>query len=241
MRQRIFFPIFAFLGLVVFVSSFKTTSLFAENGTKDPGTFGCKKVAIAGTGGQYFLCELDSTKNDCKTGFKPGNCRAFDNVRQECDKTFSCIPQGTEVPDCIFSYFGCEDPYPIRCQTTYNCCKTVDQCGTLLEQKGAVNVACVVEGKEGVKTALGCIPVNNLNDFVAWFLEKALFIATGIAFLLMAFGAIQILTSAGNPDKVKAGGELITSAVSGLLLIILSAFLLKLIGVDILHIPGFAK
>jgi len=54
----------------------------------------------------------------------------------------------------------------------------------------------------------------------------------------MVLGAIQILTSAGNPDKVKAGKELITSALSGLLLVILSIFLLKLIGVDILHIPG---
>ncbi|HUV71931.1 MAG TPA: hypothetical protein VMW25_02895 [Clostridia bacterium] len=88
-------------------------------------------------------------------------------------------------------------------------------------------------------TAIGCIPTSNLNSFVAWLLGRALFIATGIAFLLMVFGAIQILTSAGNPDKVKAGGELITSAIAGLLLIILSAFLLKLIGVDILHIPGF--
>jgi len=57
----------------------------------------------------------------------------------------------------------------------------------------------------------------------------------------MVLGAIQILTSAGNPDKVKAGKELITSALSGLLLVILSIFLLKLIGVDILHIPGLGK
>jgi len=89
-----------------------------------------------------------------------------------------------------------------------------------------------------IYTALGCIPLNNFNDFIGWLLSKLIFIASGVAFLLMVLGAIQILTSAGNPDKVKAGKELITSALSGLLLVILSIFLLKLIGVDILHIPG---
>lgn len=103
---------------------------------------------------------------------------------------------------------------------------------------------CFIGDKDnppGTWTALGCIPTSDLNGFVAWLLTRVLFIATGIAFLLMVAGAVQILTSAGNPDKVKAGGELITSAVSGLLLIILSAFLLKLIGVDILQIPGFSQ
>ena len=93
---------------------------------------------------------------------------------------------------------------------------------------------------DGVNTAIGCIPVNDISTFAAWLLERLIFVASGIAFLLLVLGAIQILTSSGSPDRVKAGGELITSAISGLLLIILSVFLLKLIGVDILHIPGFS-
>jgi len=91
---------------------------------------------------------------------------------------------------------------------------------------------------DGIRTAIGCIPTNNLNEFVKWILTRVVFVASGIAFLLMAFGAFQIITSAGSPEKAKAGSELITSALSGLLFIILSVFLLKLIGVDILHIPG---
>ena len=97
------------------------------------------------------------------------------------------------------------------------------------------------QGKPGTWTALGCIPTKDLNEFAKWILGKIIFIASGIAFLLMAFGAIQIITSAGNPDKMKAGSQLITSALSGLIFIILSVFLLKLIGVDILRIPGFGS
>jgi len=98
---------------------------------------------------------------------------------------------------------------------------------------------CFIKGN--VWTAFGCIPTDTLNNFVAWFLGKLIFVASGIAFLLMAFGALQILTSAGSPEKVQAGKELITSALAGLIFIILSLFLLKLIGVDILQIPGFGK
>lgn len=98
---------------------------------------------------------------------------------------------------------------------------------------------CVKGGN--VWTAIGCIPVNNLNSFVGWLLGRLIFIASGIAFLLMAVGAFQILTSAGTPEKVKAGKELITSALTGLIFIILSMFILSLIGVDILHLPEFAN
>ncbi|MGB9637597.1 MAG: hypothetical protein ACPLY7_02250 [Microgenomates group bacterium] len=95
--------------------------------------------------------------------------------------------------------------------------------------------------RNGIWSAVGCIPSGDLNGFFAWFLEKLVFVASGIAFLLMAFGAFQVLTSAGSPEKVQAGKELITSALAGLVFIILSLFLLKLIGVDILQIPGFGK
>ena len=95
-------------------------------------------------------------------------------------------------------------------------------------------------GDGNVWTALGCIPINDTNDFVGWIFKWLIYIGSGIAFLLMVFGAIQILTSAGNPEKIKAGKELITSALSGLLFIILSLFILRLIGVDILHIPGLS-
>ena len=60
-----------------------------------------------------------------------------------------------------------------------------------------------------------------------------------IAFLLIVFGGFQIILSGGNPERVKAGKEMITSAIAGLVLIIFAVFILKLIGVDILKIPGF--
>jgi len=46
-------------------------------------------------------------------------------------------------------------------------------------------------------------------------------------------------SSQGNPEKLKKAQEMITSCIMGLMLIIFSVFILKLIGVNILKIPGF--
>lgn len=88
-----------------------------------------------------------------------------------------------------------------------------------------------------IDTAIG--PICGLGDpgsFISALFPILIGIAGGIAFLLMIFGAFQILTSGGNAEQVKAGQELITSAVMGLLVIIFSVFLLQLIGKDILKI-----
>jgi len=87
-------------------------------------------------------------------------------------------------------------------------------------------------------TALGCIPTDP-GQFISWLLPAAIGIAGGLAFLLIIYGAFTILTSSGNPEKLNSGKEILISALAGLLLIIFSVFILKLIGVDILGIPGF--
>ncbi len=93
-------------------------------------------------------------------------------------------------------------------------------------------------GGKGAWTAFGCIKTDP-GSFVAEVLRVGIGIGGGIAFLLILFGGFQILTSAGNPEQLAAGRELVTSAITGLLLIIFSVFLLRLIGYNILGIPGF--
>jgi hypothetical protein len=101
----------------------------------------------------------------------------------------------------------------------------------------AAPIFCGSGGTE-INTALGCIPVGTPAAFVGWFLPKLLGIVGGVAFLLMVYGAFLIITSAGDANKVKAGQQTITAAISGLLFAIFSLFILRLIGVDILKIPG---
>ncbi|PIU03496.1 hypothetical protein COT44_03560 [Candidatus Shapirobacteria bacterium CG08_land_8_20_14_0_20_39_18] len=93
-------------------------------------------------------------------------------------------------------------------------------------------------GPAGLKTAIGCIDTFNPTNFITNILGLAVGIGGGIAFLLMLFGTFQIMASGGDPKSIQAGKETITSALTGLLLIIFSVFLLRLIGMDILGIPG---
>jgi hypothetical protein len=87
-------------------------------------------------------------------------------------------------------------------------------------------------------TALGCIQTDP-TQFIGEILRIGIGIGGGIAFLLILFGGFQVLTSAGNPEHLNAGKELITSAITGLLIIIFSLFILRLIGFKIFAIPGF--
>ncbi|HPT66385.1 MAG TPA: hypothetical protein PK257_03725 [Candidatus Woesebacteria bacterium] len=92
-------------------------------------------------------------------------------------------------------------------------------------------------GSIGTSTALGCIPVE-IKSFVPWLLQYLFGIAGGIAFLLMAYGFILIATSGGDEKKVAGAKETITSAVIGLVVCIFAIFILRLIAVNILRIPG---
>lgn len=100
--------------------------------------------------------------------------------------------------------------------------------------------ADICDDEQSLRTALGCIPFEP-TALVGWILSWGISIGGGIAFLLMAFAAFQLMTSTGNPDKIKAGQEMFVSAGTGLLFIIFSVFLLQLIGADILKIPGFGR
>jgi hypothetical protein len=91
----------------------------------------------------------------------------------------------------------------------------------------------------GIRTAFGCFPTNT-SDLTNWLLGKAIMFAGAAAFLLMIFGSFQIILSSGDPEKIKKGQEILTAAIAGLLLIIFSVFLLRLIGVTILAIPGWS-
>jgi hypothetical protein len=94
-------------------------------------------------------------------------------------------------------------------------------------------------GGDSIDTAIGCIPVLT-NDkgvsFMGFVLKWAIGVGSGIAFLLILYAGFMIMSAAGNPERLKAGQELMTSAISGLILLIFSVFILNFIGINILGI-----
>lgn len=87
----------------------------------------------------------------------------------------------------------------------------------------------------GVDTALGCIPTDP-KALVEWILTRSIAMGGGLAILLSLWGGVTIILAGGNPEKINEGKEIITSAISGLMFILFSIFLLRFIGVDILGI-----
>ncbi len=94
-------------------------------------------------------------------------------------------------------------------------------------------------GGGGVWTGIGCVQ-GSIDRFIGqtvfgW----GIGLAGGFSLLCIIYAAFMIQSSQGNPEKLKKAQEMITSCVMGLMLIIFSVFILRLIGVNILRIPGF--
>jgi hypothetical protein len=110
---------------------------------------------------------------------------------------------------------------------------------SVLAQTAPSSNSVLCNGDTGINTAIGCIPFNDTNALVGFILGWAIGIGGGLAFLLMVYAGFLILTSQGNPERLKAGQELLTSAIAGIIMLVFSVFILKFIGVDILKLPGF--
>lgn len=184
--------------------------------------------------------------------------------RISCSADFS-VPGGV-IPTSVPTAVPTDSPFCFKCGEQDNCsgqCSTCQYCrnnatpippypslAPLCEQlPGEFFVDCrncinspddSPPGKGGIWTAIGCLQPD-LGSFISeQLLGVGVGIAGGIAFLYFLYGAFLFLTSRGNPEQIAMGREIIMSSLLGLALIIFSVFLLRVISVDILKIPGFS-
>lgn len=92
----------------------------------------------------------------------------------------------------------------------------------------------------GVETGIGCIRYD-APGFAFQMVRIIVGVAGGIVLLLFLIGGTQFISSSADPDALDEAKEKITAAVSGLLLIIFSLAILKIVGVDILNLPGLSS
>lgn len=108
------------------------------------------------------------------------------------------------------------------------------------QEKPEDRLACLNCANDGgVFSGIGCVKTDTKK-----FIEETVFglgigLAGGFSLLCIIYAAFMMQSSQGNPEKLKKAQELITSCIMGLMLIIFSVFILRLIGVNILRIPGF--
>lgn len=97
--------------------------------------------------------------------------------------------------------------------------------------------SCAVKG--GVWTAAGCFYTNPSLLISENILPWGLGVAGSLSLLCISYAAFILQTSRGNPERIKKAREYLRACITGLLLIIFSVFILQLIGITILRIPGF--
>lgn len=192
-----------------------------DGGTKGSSCYQCET-------GYNYIYDGESQKGTCKSlvpGLGFGYFYMTPTYLDNCSGDLICYAKtGT-----------CEDPDNLPTQL-----KTLTQPDTcVFGESEWIDPLQTSLGKKtnGIQTAIGCVPTEPA-DFISAFLNWAIGIAGGIAFLFMLFGAFQILLSSGNPEKVKAGQEQLTSAIIGLLFVIFSVFILRIIGQPIMFISG---
>ena len=245
------------IGLLLFIIFYLPTTTFAQN----PPT--CDSQGICPDGwecrnGSKNACVLAGTPQEPA----PQKC-TYDNLNTRgkeprcpegsvCDATQFrphkdegiCITRSPENTcekdsDCKESNQICDNAGPFTAKR----CKVGSREGSFFnkctEQQiregkctGASGVPCP-NGQAGINTALGCLNPEP-SALVQSILKFSVGVGGGIAFLLMIFGAFQMITSAGSAEALKAGQERFYSAIIGLLFLIFSVLLLKIIGVDIL-------
>jgi hypothetical protein len=133
-----------------------------------------------------------------------------------CQTGQECVRSGYVPGDISRSFYSCSTTY----SSTVNCGNGSDP-----------NQRCV-------NTAFGIINTDP-GAFITQIVRVGLGIGSGIALALIIFGSFKIVTSQGSPDALGEGKEIITSAIIGLIFMILSVSLMQILGVDILGLGGF--
>lgn len=186
--------------------------------------------------GNYFLqikegAELSTDKKSCKEG-KFTYIHLPIRVGQGAEKA----PNGTIIREAKPGYIGTpiKDPYRKEIGLQRPQVSPPPVCD--FQDIDTATGYC-----KKIKTALGIKISTEPTAFVADLFSVVLMVGGIAAVVFIIQAGYTLMTSAGNKEKVGQAREQITSAILGLIFIILSIAILEFIGVNILHIPGLGN
>ncbi|MFA6081106.1 MAG: hypothetical protein WC741_01735 [Patescibacteria group bacterium] len=183
--------------------------------------------------------------------FIPGVGGMVNDYLQKCSGVENFVKQNNDtaciVGDPSTTNFSdpsckCVDPNSNTNSNTNVNTAIVEMCYKYLSSSTLANdlAGCLrCSSQNGMWTGMGCLSLD-LGTLIGGFvLTSGIGIGGGFALLCIIYAAFMMQSSEGNPEKLKKAQEMITSCIMGLMLIIFSIFIMKLIGVNILKIPGF--
>lgn len=167
------------------------------------------------------------------------SCKANDSGENRCQRK---IPQACDP----------NDPEDARSKCLSGVCNDDGTC-----EDGLIALVCEPQGlnpaggeyktgdftkntKFTCKTAIGTFNADT-QTFTKSILRLLLSISGGILLILIIINGYKLMTSQGDPEKIKDAREGIIAAIAGILLIIFAITILQIITVDIIGIPGFSS
>ena len=87
-------------------------------------------------------------------------------------------------------------------------------------------------------TALGCIETT-AGGFTNAFLGLLNALITGLGFLGLVYGGVQMMLARGDKYKLQEGRNYVYAAIATVLIVNLAVYIVKIVGKDILKIPYF--
>jgi hypothetical protein len=99
---------------------------------------------------------------------------------------------------------------------------------------GKIYAQSLNDALQGLENATNSNSIGGVMDSV---IEIAIPLAAVSVVILLVFAAYKLMTSQGNPDKLKEGKEVISNAIIGFLFVLMSVAILLLLsnlfGIDI--------
>lgn len=86
-------------------------------------------------------------------------------------------------------------------------------------------------------SVIGCIPTD-AGGLTQVILQFSTSVIGGICFLFLLYGSFQILTSQGNPEKLRSGRVIVTSSIIAMLLVFFTVFVYRFAAQNIIRLPG---
>src|SRR3989344_6075994 len=165
--------------------------------------------------------------------------KAINGTQTEYGKSPRCVT-GREVS----SATGCVCAYSVTARSPKKISTLCSQYLTSKSIQGQRELANCLSctnrgtGNEYFYSGLGCVPLSFGRLINEYIFKYGIGIAGVIAFLCILYNALRIQLSQGQTEKMKKATDNIKSCLMGLALILFATFILRVIGVDILRIPG---
>lgn len=231
------------LGLLFFVSNVvivhgqATTFTGCGDSTNQTGNKCCSSAIITtqqsqvqnnlGSGWDIVLIPINRVLSSVSAPFNNTIMELLGGTLKACATGVPSTPSNIKDPNCI-------------CLDDSRSLGKIDKLCQAISDTGERDrcSSCLVTG--GIWSSIGCMSTDLKSFIEDVLLRVGIGIAGGTSLLCIIFAAFQMQTSGGNAEKLKKAQELLTNCITGLMVIIFSMLILKIIGVDILRIPGFS-